>query len=153
MTMSPYRSNFMKDFSSSVRIHESILMSSFKRHLRKPVQCRKKWVVDSDSKLQEHRGLIVTWMFWLNLCSLRWLKPKLNLARSLIPRLPETLNKLLGEGLKNFSNEFLKTSYDTDLQNSGFKLFYSLIMYGKKEFTKYSVVQYIWRNLSPLLVS
>ena len=30
-----------------------------------------------------------------------------NLVRSLIPRLSETLNKLLGEGLINFSNEFL----------------------------------------------
>ena len=59
---SPYRSNFMKDFSSSVRIHESILMSSFMRHLRRTVkfwQCIKKWIVDSDSKLPEHSGFIV----------------------------------------------------------------------------------------------
>ena len=93
---SPYRSNFMKDFSSSVRTHESILMSSFMRHLQRSMkfwQRRKKWVVDSDSKLQEHSGFIVSWKLWLNLCSLRWLKPKHNLVRSLIPRLSETLNK------------------------------------------------------------
>ena len=34
MTFS-YRSNFMKNFSSTVRIHESTLMSSIMRHLRK----------------------------------------------------------------------------------------------------------------------
>ena len=102
---SPYGSYFVKEFSSSVRMHESILMSSFIRHLRRSVefwQRRKKWVVDSDFKLQEHSGLTVSWKLWLNLCSSRWLKPKHNLVRSLVPRLSETLNKLLGEGLKNF---------------------------------------------------
>ena len=149
---SPYKSNFVKDFSSNVRIHESILMSSCMRHLRRSVkfwQRRKKLVVDSDPKLQEQSGrwniaAIVSWKLWLNLYSLRWLKPKRNLVRSLIPRLSETLNKLLGEGLINFSNEFLKTSYDTDLRISGLKLFHSLIVYEKKEFAKYSVLQYIF---------
>ena len=119
---SPYRSIFVKDFSSSVRIHESVLMSSFIRYFRRSVKFwprRKIWVVGSNSKLQEHSGFIVFWKFWLNLCSLRWLKPKRNLVRSLIPRLSETLNRLLGEDLVNFSNEYLKISYDTDLQISG----------------------------------
>ena len=136
---SPYRSNFVKDFSSGVRIHESVLMSSFMRRLRRPVkfwQRRKKWLVDSDSKLQEHSGLIESWKLSLNLCPLRWLKTKRNLVRSLIPRLSETLNKLLGEGLVNFSNDFLKTSNDTDSIISGLKSFHSLIVYGKKEFAK-----------------
>ena len=48
---------------------------------------------------------------------------KRNLVRSLTRRLSEILNKLLGEGLINFSNEFLKTSYDTDLRISGLKSF------------------------------
>ena len=132
---SPCRSSFVKDFSASVIIHESILICFFIRYLRRSVkfwQRRKKWVVDSDSKLQGHNGFIVSWKLWLNLCSLRWLKPKRNLVRSLIPRLSETLHKLLGEGLINFSNEFLKTSYDTDLRTSGLKLFHSLIVYGRK---------------------
>ena len=68
---------------------------------------------------------------------------KRNLVRSLTRRLSEILNKLLEEGLINFSNEFLKTSYDTDLRISGLKLFHSLIAYGKKEFAKYSVLIYI----------
>ena len=53
---SPYRSNFLKKFSCSVRIHESILMSLFMRHLQRSVkfwQRRKKWDADSTSKLQE----------------------------------------------------------------------------------------------------
>ena len=151
-----YRSNFVKDFSSSVRVHESILMSSFMRHLKRSVklwQRRKKWVVDSDSKLQEQSGFTVFRKLQLNLYSLRWLKPKHNLISSLIPRLSETLSKLFGlVGLTMFSNEFLKTSYDTDWRIFGLKLFYSLIVYEKKEFTKYSVLQNVCRNLSPLLV-
>ena len=35
---SPYRSNFLRDFSSNLRIHESILMSSLMRHLRRSVK-------------------------------------------------------------------------------------------------------------------
>ena len=141
---SPYRSNFVKDFWSSVRIHESVLTSSFIRHLGRSVKFRqrgKKWVVDSDSKLQEHSRFIVSWRLWLHLCSLRWLKPNRNLARGLIPRLPGTLNKLLGECLITFSNKFLKTSCDTDLRISGLELFHSLIVYGKKEFGEHSVLQ------------
>ena len=52
---SPYRSNFMRDFSSSVRMHKSFLMSSFMKHLQRSVKFwrhRKKWVVHCDSKLQ-----------------------------------------------------------------------------------------------------
>ena len=50
------RSNFLKKFSCSVTIHESILMSLFMRHLQRSVkfsQRRKKWDADSTSKLQE----------------------------------------------------------------------------------------------------
>ena len=79
-------------------------------------------------------------------------QPKRNLVRSLIPRLSETLNKLLGEGLTNFSIEFLKIPCSTNLRISGLKLFHSLIIYGKREFAKYSVLHHIRRNLSPFLV-
>ena len=80
------------------------------RHMRRSVrfwQRRKKWVVDSDSKLQEHSASIVSRKLWLNLFSLRQLRPRRNLVRSLIPRLSETINKLLGVGLINFRNKFL----------------------------------------------
>ena len=52
----------MEDFSYSVRIHKSILMSSLMRHLQRPVkllQRRIKWEVHSASKLQEQSGFIV----------------------------------------------------------------------------------------------
>ena len=47
----------------------------------------------------------------------------------------------MGVGLVNFSEEFLKTSYDTHLRISGPKLFHSFIVHGKKELAKYSVLQ------------
>ena len=50
--------------------------------------------------------------------------------RSLIPRVSDILNKLLGVGLMNFSCEFLKTLYNTDLRASGLKRFHSLILCG-----------------------
>ena len=95
--------------SSRLRIHESIVMTLFMRHLRRSVRevlaAQKKWVVDSGSRQQERSGFIVSWKWRLNLCSLRWLKSERNPVRNLIPRLSETLNKLLGESLINFSNE------------------------------------------------
>ena len=65
MSTTPYRSNFVKDFSSSVPIFESVLMGSFIKHLRKFLKrevlvVHKKLVVDSDSKLQEHSGFMVS---------------------------------------------------------------------------------------------
>ena len=46
------------------------------------------------------------------------------LVRSLIPRLWETLNKLFGAGLINFSNEFLKIWNDTDLRIFKFEILF-----------------------------
>ena len=61
--LSPYRSNFVKDFSSSVRKHESVLRSSFMRPLQRFVkfwQHRKKRVVESVYQLQEQSGFLVS---------------------------------------------------------------------------------------------
>ena len=69
--------SFLEDFSYSFKIHESILMSSFMRHLRRSLkfwQCRKKWWVDSASRLQEQVCFIVSWKLCINVFSLRWLK-------------------------------------------------------------------------------
>ena len=74
--------------------------------------------INTASTLQEQGGLKVSWKLCLRLCSLRWLPPKRNLAKSLIPSLSETLNKLLGVGFINFRYVFLKTSHDTDLRIS-----------------------------------
>ena len=69
-----------------------------------------------------------------------------------IPRLSDTLNKLLGVGIIKFGSEFCKTSYYTDLRISRRKLSYFLIVYGIFEFTKYAVLQDICTNLSLFLV-
>ena len=63
---SPCRSNFLKYFSSSVRIHEPVFMNLFLKNLRSSVkfwQRRKRWVVYSDSKLQEHSGFMNKTLF------------------------------------------------------------------------------------------
>ena len=64
--------------------------------------------VDSPSKLQEQLRFFVSWKLGLNLFSLWWLKPKFNVVRSLILKIPETLIKVLGGDLIDFSEEFLK---------------------------------------------
>ena len=65
-------SSFMEDFSYSVRIHESILVSYFTRYLQKLVKfCRRKWQVNSASKLREQSGFTVSWWYCLNLWTLR----------------------------------------------------------------------------------
>ena len=69
--------SFMEDLLYSVKIRESILMSYFTRHLQRLVKFwhrRKKWEVDSASKLREQSGFTVSWKYCLNLCSLRRLK-------------------------------------------------------------------------------
>ena len=69
--------SFMEDLLYSVKIRESILMSYFTRHLQRLVKFwhrRKKWEVDSASKLREQSGSTVSWKYRLNLCSLRRLK-------------------------------------------------------------------------------
>ena len=53
--------------------------------LEKQRQCRKKKVVDSISKLQEHQGLIQFDKLCLNLFSLRLLSPARNLMSSFKP--------------------------------------------------------------------
>ena len=61
----------------SVKIRESILMSYFTRHLQRLVKfwhSKKKWEVDSASKLRDENGFTVAWKYCLNLCSVRRLK-------------------------------------------------------------------------------
>lgn len=57
-----YKSSFVKCFSSSIKIHISLLMSLIMSHLQRSVKFwhyRKKWDVDSASKLQEWSSFIV----------------------------------------------------------------------------------------------
>ena len=129
--LSPYKSNLVRDISSTLRILESSLRSSFMRlvlGVMKFWQRRKKWEVDSISRLQEHSGLIVSWKLCLNLCSLRWLKPTRSLVSSFIPYMSATLNTLFGIVLVNFSKDFLNILYNSELRISKLNLFHSLIV-------------------------
>ena len=74
--------------------------------------CRKKWVVDSTSKLQEHNGFKQSWKLCLNLCSLRWLCPSLSLVSNLIPNGSWILNIEFWIGPSIFNKEFLKIKND-----------------------------------------
>ena len=117
--LSPYKSNLVRDISSRLRILESSLRSSFMRlvlGVMKFWQRRKKWEVDSISRLQEHSGLIVSWKLCLNLCSLRWLKPTRSLVSSFIPYTSTTLNTLFGIVLINLSKDIWNILY--------FKIYY-----------------------------
>ena len=105
--------------------------------------CRKKREVDSISRLQKHSGLIVSWKLWLNLWSLRWLKPTRSLVSSFIPYMPPTLNTLFKIFLLNLSKDFLNILYDSELRVSKLNLFHSLIVKGKKKLAKYSNLQKI----------
>ena len=67
----------MEDLLYSAKIGESILIGYFTRHLQRLVkywQRRKKWEVDSTSKLREQSGFTMSRKYCLNLCSLRRLK-------------------------------------------------------------------------------
>ena len=66
------------------------------------LQCRRKCSVDSILTSQLHNGLIVSWKLYLILCSLRWLKPSLNLMVNLRPLGLWQLSTEFGHGRMNF---------------------------------------------------
>lgn len=81
------RSSFGKNFLTRVRIHKSVLMSSFIKLLPRSAkfwQHRKKCEVHVTSKLHKQSGSIVSRKLSLNIASLKWLEPERNLARNLI---------------------------------------------------------------------
>ena len=85
---SPKRITFVKELSESFGMSLSIPLRLLLRVIRialKWWQCRKKWVVDSTSKLQVHKGFRQLSKLWLNLCSLRWLSPSLSLVSNFKP--------------------------------------------------------------------
>ena len=103
-------------------------------NLSKKWQCRKKRIVDSTSRLQENNGFKQFWKLCLNLCSLRWLSPSLNLVRNLIPNGLKTLKIEFWTGLPILSKEFRKHMQDLAFFKLGSSLFHSTIVYGKKDY-------------------
>ena len=100
--------------------------------LEKLRQCRKKWVVNSTSKLQEHKGLIQFEKLYLNLRSFRWLSPTRNLESSFKPTGLCMLKYELGTGRPKFCKLFLKDNKLLALRVCQSSLFHSEIAYGKR---------------------
>ena len=100
--------------------------------LEKQRQCRKKKVVDSTFKLQEHKGLIQFDKLCLNLFSLRLLSPARNLMSSFKPTELCMLKYELGTSRPNFSRAFLKDNKLLALRICKSSFSHSEIAYGKK---------------------
>ena len=72
----------------------------------------------------------------LNLCSLKWLRPSVNLVISLIPLVLQISKTEFGEGRMKLSIFSLKTEILLEFLRLGSKLFHSIIADGKKNFLK-----------------
>ena len=130
--LSPYKSNLVRDISSRLRILESTLQSSFMKlvlGVMKFWQRRKKWEVDSFSRLQEHSRLIVSWKLCLNLCSSR--------HSSLHVVLWVALSHICWQNYIHCSESYMTWSYVFP------NLTLPLNRVGGKEFAKYSDLQKI----------
>ena len=92
---------------------------------------KKKWFIESMSPPKIQMGFIVSLKPCLNLCSLRWLKPRQNLVNSFIPFWLKISKILLGEGLINPKSLFVKILIFSEFLISQLSLFHSTIM--KKE--------------------
>lgn len=69
---------------------------------------RIKWMVDSSSKLLEHKGLTQFEKLYLNLCLFRWLSPTRSLVKTFHPTGLYMLKYELGTGRPVFKRKFLK---------------------------------------------
>ena len=104
--------------------------------LIKKGQWRKKWVMDSISWPQLHKGFNVSWKLCLNLCSLRWLKPSLSLVISLILLGLGISKTEFGEGRMKLSFFSLKTEILLELNYTRSKIPF-LCSGNKLQFFKY----------------
>ena len=104
--------------------------------MRKLVQWRKKCIVDSISLPHSHKGFKVSRKQCLNLCSWRWLRPRRNLVKSLIPRGLWISKILLAQGRMKFRSFFLKVLRLAEFLMLRSSLFHSVIAEGKNEFLK-----------------
>ena len=99
-------------------------------------QWRRKYTVDSISKLQLQNGFKESWKLCLNLCLRKWLKRNHSLVINLIPWGFWHLKRLLADGLINFRLFFLKILKLLEFFMLWSSLFHSVIVDGKKEFLK-----------------
>ena len=92
----------------------------------------KKWVVDSIPWQQLDKGVKNSWKLYLNLCSLKWVKPKRSHVISLIVLELWQLYTELAAGLINWRIFFLNVTKLAELRWLGFNLFHSEIAERKK---------------------
>ena len=81
-------------------------------------------------------GFIVSLKPCLNLCSMRWLKPRRNLVNRFIPYGLQMSKILFGEGLINPKSLFSKILIFSEFITSRLSLFHSIVEEKKKEFLK-----------------
>ena len=133
---------FTKSLSFSLIIYLSIDLILFmrvclcKENWR---QCRKEWTLFSTLKLHYQSGLIQSLKLWLNLWSLRWLKPNRRRVNNFNPVGLWIPYVSLHLGLIKFNSLFLTIKYNSDDFILSI-LFHSFTVYGKNEFLKSSVV-------------
>ena len=94
---------FVKELSISLTVLKRVYL-----WLLNKGQWRKKYVFASTSRPHEQIGFKVSWKLCLNLCSRKWLRSRLSLARYLITLLLWQLKTLFADGLINFTNSFWK---------------------------------------------
>ena len=133
---------FTKSLSFSLIIYLSIDLILFMRVClckEKWWQCRKEWTLLSTLKLHYQSGLIQSLKLWLNLWSLRWLKPNRRRVNNFNPVGLWIPYVSLHLGLIKFNILFLTIKYDSDDFILSI-LFHSFTAYGKNEFLKSSVL-------------
>ena len=135
---------------SCVSIWDEMLSSMFlifwKRvclGIRKLVQWKKKCIVDSISLPHSQKLFKVSWKQGLNLSSWRWLRPRRNLVKSLIPRGLWISKILLALGRMKFRSFFLKVLRLAEFLMLKSSLFRSVIAEEKNEFPKQSCLTFI----------
>ena len=117
--------------SNSLLSRLRIVVKRVRLSLLKKGQWRKKWIVDSISWPQLHKGFNVPWKLCLNLCFLRWLRPSLCLVISLIPLGLQISKTEFRESRMQLSIFSLKTEI-LSLKFKIFKIFFFKIFKTKK---------------------
>ena len=106
----------------------------------------------------EHNGFIgrngfnLSWKLCFNLCSLRWLKPTRRRINNSKPEISLVSNVPCAVGRIKSKSALQKTEYEGAWQIDVSSLFHSLIVWGKKELLKVSVLQKICLILEYLRV-
>ena len=137
--LSPYNTVWVKDFSFKERRLELISFMFSRWNCLSCIkfrQWRRKYLVVSVSLPQSQIRFNESQKLWRNLCSRRWLKPTLYLARKFKPKYQQTLKILLEKGLINFKIHFLNTGYEGGPRILRCNLFHSIIADGKYTFFK-----------------